>query len=171
MVDKSINQSYYPLVVLANPKTIINLKQAPKDIRSKIIRADQLVQTIKTIHQNSSAPSLKNSEQYEWAENYLKADEPKPNTFLAKYQPYLIENKIASNIDQELEKLLKSYRLDLSRKLNIKAYYIFNNAQMAKIISIKPLEKSELRKVSMFTDDQIKKYGDDIIEIIKNTIA
>ena len=37
------------LVVLANPKTLLNDKFAPKDIKSKVIRADQLITTLKKL--------------------------------------------------------------------------------------------------------------------------
>ena len=41
---------YVPLVVLANPKTVLNDKNAPTDIKDKVIRADQLANTIKAIN-------------------------------------------------------------------------------------------------------------------------
>ena len=40
------NLWYKPLVVLANPKSILNIKYAPKDIKNKVIRADALVRQI-----------------------------------------------------------------------------------------------------------------------------
>ena len=46
------NQS---LVVLANPKTVVNDRYAPKDIKQKVIRCDQLISALK---------SMKSSEKY-----------------------------------------------------------------------------------------------------------
>ena len=37
------------LVVIANPSTIINKKYAPSNIANKIIRNDQLIQTISNV--------------------------------------------------------------------------------------------------------------------------
>lgn len=45
---------YKSLVVLANPKTIVNDKYAPKDIRSQVVRADQLISKIKELNSAAS---------------------------------------------------------------------------------------------------------------------
>ena len=41
------------VVVLANPKTILNAKYAKKEVKEKVIRADQLVKYIKEMYENS----------------------------------------------------------------------------------------------------------------------
>ena len=40
------------LVVIANPSTIINKKYAPSNIANKIIRNDQLIQTISNVEKD-----------------------------------------------------------------------------------------------------------------------
>lgn len=47
LVGRFFENSYKPIVVLANPKTILNAKFAKKEIKAQIIRADQLVNYIK----------------------------------------------------------------------------------------------------------------------------
>ena len=42
------------LVVLSNPKTIINDQDAPQEVKKQVIRADQLVETIKRMNRESS---------------------------------------------------------------------------------------------------------------------
>jgi len=48
-IEKWFDEWVKSLVVLANPKTILNDKFAPKDIKSKVIRADQLINTLKSL--------------------------------------------------------------------------------------------------------------------------
>ena len=48
-IEKWFDDWVKSLVVLANPKTILNDKFAPKDIKSKVIRADQLINTLKSL--------------------------------------------------------------------------------------------------------------------------
>ena len=49
------------LVVLANPKTVVNDRYAKKEVKEQVIRADQLIETIKRMNKASkeSASSLK----------------------------------------------------------------------------------------------------------------
>ena len=43
------DQNYKSLVVLANPKTVLNAKYAKKDVKEQIIRADQLISSKRSI--------------------------------------------------------------------------------------------------------------------------
>ncbi len=52
-IEKCFNHWNRSLVVLANPKTILNDQHAPKDIKSKVIRADQLIKTLKAYKASS----------------------------------------------------------------------------------------------------------------------
>ena len=46
-MNKSFDQYNKSFVVLANPKTLVNDRYAPKEIKQKVIRADQLIATLK----------------------------------------------------------------------------------------------------------------------------
>lgn len=50
LYDRDFDDMYRSLVVLANPKTVLDDRYAKKDVKSKIVRADQLVATIKAIN-------------------------------------------------------------------------------------------------------------------------
>lgn len=53
---------YKPLVVLANPKTVVNDRYAKKEIKEQVIRVDQLIGTIKKmISESRELPSSKKS--------------------------------------------------------------------------------------------------------------
>ena len=55
LVDSDFDDIHRSLVVLANDKTVIDDRDAPEAVRRKIIRADQLVSTIKAINGEKGA--------------------------------------------------------------------------------------------------------------------
>ena len=57
--------------------------------------------------------------------------------------------------------------MEQSRKEKIKPYYIFNDAQMEDIIEKNPQSKEELLKVSGFGNVKVEKYGEEILNILK----
>ena len=56
------NEFHKSLVVLANPKTVVNDKFAPKDIKSTVIRADQLINTLKGLKSDNKTGKQTNIE-------------------------------------------------------------------------------------------------------------
>ena len=76
-----------------------------------------------------------------------------------------IENECDTNMMIEV---LKKYRLETSRKESIKPYFIFNNEEMENLIEINPKTKEELLKVKGFGPKKLEKYGEDILNILKN---
>ena len=48
--EANYDDLYRGLIVLANPKTVLDSRRAPKEIGGKIIRADQLIETIRSIN-------------------------------------------------------------------------------------------------------------------------
>lgn len=53
--DRAFKDFYRGLVVLSNPKTIVNDKNAPEEVKKQVIRADQLIETIKRMNRESGA--------------------------------------------------------------------------------------------------------------------
>jgi hypothetical protein len=49
MFDKNFYDNYRSIVVLANPKTILNARYAKKEVRNQVIRADQLAEFIRKV--------------------------------------------------------------------------------------------------------------------------
>lgn len=72
---------------------------------------------------------------------------------------------IAKTREQLIEDL-KKYRLEKSRELNIKAYFIFNNAEMEDLLDKRPKNKLELLKVRGFGEKKVEEYGASILEIL-----
>lgn len=76
--------NYKSLIVLANPKTYFNYKFAPKELRDKVIRADQLVETIKKINEQSKDKSYSEKEMRDIAQFYLDANRPDRSDYADK---------------------------------------------------------------------------------------
>lgn len=185
-VEKNFYENYKSLVVLANPKTVLNMKYAKKEIKDQIIRVDQLVNRIKDMHNNSKAPKLSNAKLLEWAQSFLSIHQEMPmDQYLDKYNPYLKKDvedhsniilpsdQLTSLENKSLYKSLKEFRLLKSREEKIKPYYIFNNKQLEELINFLPTSPEELLKISGFGDVKVSKYGSEIIRIItddKNTL-
>ena len=170
IVENNFSNWVYPLVVLANPKTILNDRYAPREIKNKIIRSDQLVAKIREIHNQNNSHKFSAKKHREWADAYLNAHTEKENTFIKKYQQYL-SNSEESEVyftDEILLEKLKIYRTQIYKKNNIKAYEVFNNKQMEEIVKIRPQTLADLQQVTRYTKSQIIEFGNDILAIINN---
>lgn len=151
-----------PVVVLANPKTILDDRYAKKEVKEKVIRADKLVDYIKELNKNCKELESNDKDLLRWAESYLNMHKEKNVDFTSKYEKY--KNIEIENTD--IFKALKFYRLQKSREENIKPYFICNDLQLKDLISKMPSNKEELKLVSGFGDVKVDKYGEDIIQIM-----
>ena len=83
----------------------------------------------------------------------------------------VITENVSVEKDNGREKLiaeLKAFRLERSRQEKVKPYFIFNDAQMADLIEKNPKDKTELCQVSGFGPVKAEKYGDVILEILRD---
>lgn len=194
--EKSFEDNYKSVVVLANPKTCLNDRFAKKEIKQQVIHADQLIAYIKDLDNLKKDSNMSVEEMRELAQFYLDHSQPNKSDYVKKYEEMMQavehlehldsiedaketvdliseENTIRESINDttdraELEKRLKDFRRGQSQRENVKPYFIFNNAQMNDLIDQKPQNKEELLKVSGFGKIKIEKYGDAIIEILNN---
>lgn len=209
LFEKNFEDTYRPIVVLANPKTYLNAKYAKKEVKEKVIRADQLVAYMKRIDAETSgkAMDMSTDEMLNLAQFFLSSDIPGRSDYARKYEEMVaefVENNVAIGADikepvavgedvsvvesipvekekpvttagtssetradrEELIRKLKAFRLEQSRKENIKPYYIFNDAQMNDLLDKAPRTKEELLKVSGFGNVKVEKYGEEILKII-----
>lgn len=186
LFEKFFDDNYKSIVVLANPKTLLNYKYAKKEVRDKVIRADQLIDFIKKTNSKSSSAALDDSNLKKIAERILSYHKSDKMGYLKKYQGLLEEynlykankddinknNRIIIESDktsiskEELIKKLKAFRLERSRAENIKPYFIFNDNQMMNLIEKMPKTKDDLKNISGFGEVKVNKYGEEIIKII-----
>lgn len=187
--EKNFDEVHKSVVVLANPKTCLNARYAPKEIKQQVIRADQLIAYIKEMDSLVKENTMSEKQMKELAGFYLEKNVPGHSDYAKKYEA-MIENLKAKGkeiseevIDKQntremenvekpeeavenLVKRLKEFRKERSRNEGIKAYYIFNDAQMMDLIEKNPATREELLKVSGFGKIKIEKYGDEILAIL-----
>lgn len=169
------------LIVIANPKTVIDKKYAPKDIKDKIIRHDQLIDYISNIENNKKIEWVFIEEDMMNISNCLKQHHKELNIdYKTKYsldnevniKEMIIEKEaqinetIKSKTEDDIRNDLKEYRLSKSKEEKIKAYMVFNNETMDELITNKPKNLKELENIKGFGPVKIQKYGEDLINII-----
>ncbi|MFD0589081.1 NERD domain-containing protein [Paenibacillus sp. GCM10027627] len=167
VLSKELNINNMPiisLVVMANAKTIIKKYKCPAAIERMLIKFDQIKATLEK-YQNDKANlyDLAEKEMFEIAELLVKLDSPLEIDMEAKYQ--LSNEEYQRKGEQQLREELTAYRLQTSRAENIKAYFIFNNAEMEEMITKYPRTEGELLNVKGFGPGKFEKYGNEILHI------
>ncbi len=114
LADKSFETFNKSLVVLANPKTIVNDKYAPKEIRNKVIRGDQLINVLKGL-KNEFKSSKK--EMISYGNNYLALNRENRKEYIAKFQKFVDENNQALTETEEISNT-ESLKNDKSDSIN-----------------------------------------------------
>ena len=101
----NFEKNYQSVVVLANPKSCLNDKYAKKEIKQKVIRADQLISFIKKCESESEEPEYFEKDMREIAEFYLSRNVPNKSDYSKKYEEFLKvekENVIKAENNEEL---------------------------------------------------------------------
>lgn len=171
--EKYFDDSYRSVIVLANPKTVINLRKAPKVVKDQIIRSDQLIEYIKRLLRESKEMASSEKEMYKRADFFLGLHTENTVDYTKKYSQDAYENqekepepvKTAWE-ETPLYQELKRYRYETSKAEGVKAFYIFNNAQLEGLIAGMPRNLDELKKISGFGEVKCEKYGNAIVEIV-----
>lgn len=92
MFDKVFPKFYRSIVVLSNPKTILQDKDAPKDVRDVVIRADQLVAHIKRIEESDKdLYSSDEKEMRELLDSFIQCSKADKSDYAKKYEELLAE--------------------------------------------------------------------------------
>ena len=146
--EKDFNNLHRVLVVAANGQNILNTKDAPKDMKYNIIKADALIRKLEYDRDHSDSTLWDNKAGMEkWANNFLK----------------LNVNKEDYN-DEELKERLIEFRKKRSKENNIPPYYIFTNDELEKLIELKPKTLDELKEAKILSDIKVNIHGREIIE-------
>ncbi len=78
-----------------------------------------------------------------------------------------IKNKVETSKNPELLNELKFWRKKVAKEENIPAYCIFHDTTLIEISNSTPFTKENLMNIRGFGKKTIEKYGDDILEIVK----
>jgi superfamily II DNA helicase RecQ len=156
------------LVVMANPKTIIKKVKCPAEIEKTLIKYDQIKVTLEK-YQNDKANQYDLSEDnmYDIANLLIKLNTPIDMNFEAKYQlpSEVVPGQISRKDELQLREELTAYRLLTSREEQVKAYFLFNNAEMEDMIAKYPRTEAELLEMKGFGKVKVEKYGHAILNI------
>lgn len=87
--DRLFDNLFKGLVVLANPKTIVNDRWAKKEIREQVIRADQLIDVIKRMNQESNEKASSSRELMKNGKRYLEMSRTQPTDYSRKFREML----------------------------------------------------------------------------------
>ncbi len=181
------------LVVIANPKSIIDYKYAKKEIKEQIVKYDQLTPRIKKMLSMKSEVNLNDKVMTKIANFLAEKHIECENTFITKYRKHqeaedlvigtknfeasteeprsdiFIENAPCdSPVDKESIRIaLTKFRLDKSREEKIKPYFIFNNNQLDALLTRMPTSPEELIQCEGFGPVKVDKYGEQILKILK----
>lgn len=91
LFEKYFDKNYKSIVVLANPKTYLNYKYAKKEVKDKVIRADQLIDYIKRTNEKSDSASFDDDNLKKQAEKILSWHKSDKMGYLNRYQSLLEE--------------------------------------------------------------------------------
>ena len=179
-LDKAFGELHKSVIVLANPKTVINLKRAPKNVKDQIIRSDQLIEYIKRLIRENKDLASSEKDMYEMADFFVGLHKENPVDYAEKYlldggavelDGAIVNKEESGGVEVAIEETplyqaLKQYRYETSKAEGIKAYYVYNNLQLEALIAGMPRSLDELRKISGFGEVKCEKYGEAIIEIV-----
>lgn len=86
MVRMSFSSFHKSLVVLANEKTYLNDRYAKKEVKEQVIRADQLIATIRRMNAESKFPKSTKKEMLGFGEKMLERDTGERKDYAARYE-------------------------------------------------------------------------------------
>lgn len=162
--EKKFDSFHDYIVVMANPKTIINDKYAPRNVKERLVKADQIIECLKKL-ESKREPFRFEKDIKNVADAYVESNIERP--LLKKFIEE--ENKNIKDDNKEVIRAeLKKYRLQKAKSLNYKPYFIFNDQTLEEILSIMPSTLDDLKKIPGFGDKKIESSGQDIINIIIN---
>lgn len=154
---------FRPIVVLSNSKSILNTKDAPKEIKNDIIRADQLISYIKKDIEKMDSLELCSVKQLKQAAEVWLSRSVNNNTNITN--KYLHEINVEDN-KATLENELRNFRKEKSKTMKVPAYYVFTDEEMNNLIKLMPRTIEELKVKRILSNIKIQCHGDEIINIL-----
>lgn len=85
MFENGFYDTYKSIVVIANPKTVLYDKYAKKEVRSKVIRCDGLIDFIRRTDASSDA-KMSEKDMMALANFFLSLNKPCPNDYVEKFR-------------------------------------------------------------------------------------
>ena len=97
--EKSFHNNYRSVIVLANPKTVLNAKYAKKEVRDQVIRADQLAEHIRKIDAEPGTASSSDKDMEEMAQFFVSFHRQPQIDYTDRFR--ILVNKTDSRASEE----------------------------------------------------------------------
>lgn len=119
MARNNFESVYKPLIVLANPKTLVYDRYAPKELKSKVIRADQLVNTLRRMQQEAKSYPWSRKEMLEFAKEFLQYNREERKDYVKKYETLVADiNKVVEDVPKNTESKEQFYKRTSQKNLS-----------------------------------------------------
>lgn len=165
---KAFERRYKTLIVLTNPKGLLNIKYAPSVIRNCTIRVDHLISYIKNDLQKFDKAYLYTEKQMLEVANSFINDNVKNYDYSKKYTFINDDNQNTDSNNDLLITKLKEFRKNKAKEKGIPAYYIFTDEELSSIIKMNIKTLDGLKNSHILSDTKIRFHGEEIISIINN---
>ncbi|WP_300765721.1 topoisomerase DNA-binding C4 zinc finger domain-containing protein, partial [uncultured Bifidobacterium sp.] len=87
LFERFFDDTYRSVVVLANPRTVLNATAAPRDVRDQVIRADRLKEYITDVEKRAERAAMNDKEMEELARFFKDANDRASETAEAGSRP------------------------------------------------------------------------------------
>jgi len=163
LFEKSVENNYKTLVVLANSKGILNTRYAPKEIRDCTIRSDNLIAYIKKDIASYDKLLLSSKKEMLQLANYFIDESIDKPDYTNKYT-YLLEDNSFS--DDKLRKALIEFRTKRAREKRQRPYYVFNVQELEKLLKSNVTSVDDLKRKNILPLVKVNSHGKEIVEVI-----
>ena len=161
--ENNFYDTHRVLVVAANRETILDTRYAPKDVKYKILKAENLVKQIQyDLNNYNKEDWTTKSDMEKWANTFLNINIEDNTNYYEYYKNKYLKDDI--NNKELLRNELIEFRNKRFKELNIPAYYVFNNEELELLVDNKPKTVEELKKI--LTPVKVNIHGKEILEII-----
>lgn len=163
LYDRGFENANKSIVVLANPKTILNAKYATKEVKEKVIRADQLVRYIKDVYNKSKEAESSEDRLMAWANSYLQLHKEVEKDYTSKYEKYKVITSEKQSEEVMLEEVATAIMEETVMKkevdsINIKEVGMKNETASCNIEETEIFKELRAYRLAKSREEKIKPY-------------
>lgn len=78
----------------------------------------------------------------------------------------MLENNVPVNLHPELSSILRKWRREKARELDLSAYIILTNKVLLAISNLSPVTEEDLMSIKGFGFNQLDRFGNEILDIV-----
>ena len=118
ITETTFEECYKSLIVLANPHTIVNDRYAKREVKNMVIRADQLVNTIKKMVSESKNWPATKATMMELAQSFLEGNIEDRKDYLEKFRDIVQEVEEEKDVkDQVMDENITESKEERAEKI------------------------------------------------------